>query len=140
VEPGPEQRAALRFPALAWLDRLLERVPSSTSVMLATMPVHMVAQPPPGSRAAAIDAECKARAAEIGRRHAAALVDFRIPSPVTTEDSNYWDPLHYRIGIADRIVAALAEAERGRESPDGFYRVLVPAERKEAGLLIRSVP
>jgi hypothetical protein len=63
-------------------------------------------------------------------------VDFRIPSRVTREDSNYWDPLHYRIGIADRIVAALVEASAGRESPDEFYRILAPSARagREAGL------
>jgi len=136
VQLMPKERAGLRFPALDWLDGLLERVPRSTPVVLATMPVHMAAQAPPGSRAAAVEDACKARVAGIGRRHAAAVVDFRIPSRVTTEDSNYWDPLHYRIGIADRVVAALVDASAGRESPDGFYRVLAPSARpgKEAGL------
>jgi len=44
------------------------------------------------------------------------------PSPVTSVDDNYWDSLHYRIGVADRIVRDLAEANRGAASPD--YLVL----------------
>jgi hypothetical protein len=124
-----QERAALRFPALEWLDAILARVPASTSVILTTMPIHVASQASSGTREFALEAECKARVAALGRRHGAAALDFRLPSPVTTEDSNYWDPLHYRVGIADRIVAALAAARSGREAPDGFYRVLAPARR-----------
>jgi hypothetical protein len=121
---------ALRMPALAWLDAFLARVPSTTAVTLLTAPIHAASQPLPGTRAAAVDAECKARIAAIAKRHETAFVDFRIPSPVTREDSNYWDELHYRIGIAERIVRALAEARAtGSDAPDGFYRVLNPPGR-----------
>lgn len=134
VAPAPPpalseaEERALRFPALPWLDALLARVPQGAAITLAFMPVHVNAQPTPGSAEAARDAACKARIAEIGRRHGAAVIDFRFPSPVTTEDSNYWDPLHYRIGVAERIVQALAEARAsGRDDPSGFYRVLTPS-------------
>jgi hypothetical protein len=33
-------------------------------------------------------------------------------------DDNYWDGMHYRIGIADRIARDLAAADRGEASPD----------------------
>lgn len=123
---APRQDAPL--PALDWLDALLDRVPRATAVTLTMMPVHAVAQA--SGAEAPVEAACKRRIAEIGRAHGAAVVDFRIPSPVTTEDSNYWDPLHYRIGIAERVVAALAEARAtGRDAADGFYRVLTPPAR-----------
>ena len=51
-----------------------------------------------------------------------ALVDFMIASPITRTDDNFWDPHHYRIGIADRIIADLARALRGETSDD--YRIL----------------
>lgn len=125
---SPEEARALRFPALPWLDALLARVPRGTAVTLAFMPIHVNAQPAPGSAEAARDAACKARIAGIGQRHGAAVVDFRFPSPVTTEDSNYWDPLHYRVGLAERIERALGEARAtGRDDPEGFYRVLTPS-------------
>lgn len=124
---SPEEERALRFPALPWLDALLARVPREAAITLAFMPIHVSAQPTPGSAEAARDAACKARIAEIGRRRGAAVIDFRYPSPVTTEDSNYWDPLHYRIGIAERVGKALRNARvSGRDDPEGFYRVLVP--------------
>lgn len=120
----------LRFPALEWLDALLARVPATTAVTLTMMPVHVALQPRPGTRAEAIDTECKARIAAIGERYNAAVVDFRIRSAVTTNDANYWDPHHYRIGIAEQIAAALGEARAaGRDAPDGFYRVLTPPTR-----------
>lgn len=129
VRLSAEERARLRFPALEWLDAFLARVPAAASVILTTMPIHVVSQASPGTREFALEAECKARVADLARRHGAAAVDFRRPSPVTTVDSNYWDPLHYRVAIADRILTALAAARSGREDPDGFYRVLAPAVR-----------
>jgi hypothetical protein len=129
VRLAPAEKAAVRFPALTWLDELLRRVPRATSVTLTMMPIHVASQSRPGTRTAAVEAACKERIADLGTRHRAAVVDFRLPSPVTTEDSNYWDPLHYRVGIADRIVAALLAARAGQEAPDGFYKVLAAAPR-----------
>ncbi|MBM6596363.1 hypothetical protein [Microvirga pudoricolor] len=119
--------AALHLPALAWLGDTLARVPASASVTLAFMPNNVRAQPQAGTREAAVDRVCKDRIASIAKHHGAALVDFRVRSPVTEEDSNYWDPLHYRIGIANRVVDGLETARAtGRDAPDGFYRVLSP--------------
>jgi hypothetical protein len=125
---SPEAKTAMRTPALPWLDDVLGRVPRGTPLVLAFMPIHAAAQPVPGSIESARDEECKARIVAIGRRHGATVVDFRRRSPVTTEDANYWDPLHYRVGIAERIVAALRQArDTGRDAIDGFYRVLAPS-------------
>jgi hypothetical protein len=123
----PKRARRLSFPALAWLDESLKAVPQSTTISLLFTPSHMRAQPVPGSRDAARDLECKSRIAVIAKQHGATLVDFRIASPVTTDDANYWDPLHFRIGIAQRIVDALKTArETGADAADGFYKVLSP--------------
>ncbi|AWN51963.1 hypothetical protein [Methylobacterium sp. 17Sr1-1] len=112
-------------PALPWLDELLGLAPAQARKIVAFMPVNVAAQPEPGSAAAAREAVCKARVAEIARRHGALAVDFRIPSGVTRDDTNYWDALHYRLPVAGRIVSALRRAvEERRDDPDGFYRVL----------------
>jgi hypothetical protein len=123
----PQERTALVFPALAWLDQTLQNVPSTTLTVLADMPVHIVAQPWPGTRPAAVDAECKARIAALARKHGARLIDWRIASALTSNDENYWDALHYRLPIADRIARELIAAvlER-RPSADGSYRIVVP--------------
>ncbi|TGD94759.1 hypothetical protein [Methylobacterium nonmethylotrophicum] len=129
-EGAPEADPAT--PALAWLDALLGLVPADGLKLVAFMPVNVAAQPRPGSPAAAREAACKARVAAIARRHGATLVDFRIPSAVTRDDTNYWDALHYRLPIAGRVVAALRRAvDEGRDDPDGFYRVLAAPRRPE---------
>ncbi|GJE28905.1 hypothetical protein LKMONMHP_3780 [Methylobacterium organophilum] len=121
--PGFEVEAPM--PALDWLDRLLAEMPRSAVALMTFMPVHVAAQGKPGTRLGAREAICKARVAEIGRRFGATVVDFRIPSPVTTQDTNYWDALHYRLPVADHIVVGLAAAQAtGRDAEDGFYRVL----------------
>ncbi len=120
----PDEVDALVFPAIAWLDDLLGRMPAETRRILAYMPVHIAAQPVPGSRDAATVDVCKARIDAVARRHGAQVVDFAIHSPVTREDSNYWDPLHYRLPIADRITAGLKRAaETGQNDPDGLFVV-----------------
>jgi hypothetical protein len=123
--PQASEHSHIPMPALAWLDGLLGSAPASTRKILLFPPTHVAAQPPPGSPAEAIEAECKGRVAGIAQSRGASLLDFRRPSAVTVEDSNYWDPLHYRIGIARRIAAALRSADTGGPEPaDGFYRVL----------------
>ena len=41
------------------------------------------------------------------------VIDFMFPSGITTEDSNYWDVLHYRIGIADMLPRLIDKAMAG---------------------------
>ena len=54
------------------------------------------------------------------------MIDWRIASPITTNDSNYWDGLHYRLPIAQRIARELIDAAlKGTESADGSYRLPV---------------
>jgi hypothetical protein len=123
---SPAQRRQLKFPALAWLDAGLARIPSASLKILAFMPVHVAAQPVPGTHAAEVEAECKARIVAIARKRGAKVIDWRVASPLTRNDANYWDSLHYRVPIATRIAKELAPAALGgRESTDGSYRLLV---------------
>jgi hypothetical protein len=127
AEPAtaPAAEAGAAMPALAWLDALLAAVPPEAVTLAAFMPVHAAAQGRPGTAQGTREAACKAEVAQIGRRHGTTVVDFRIPSPVTNADGNYWDALHYRLPVAARIVAGLRAARAtGRDDPDGFYRVL----------------
>ncbi|WP_430912420.1 hypothetical protein [Methylobacterium sp. sgz302541] len=122
---GREESADPAMPALDWLDGLLARMPASALRLVAFMPVHAAAQGTAGTERGRREAACKARVAEIGRARGATVVDFRIPSPVTTRDENYWDALHYRLPVAGRIVTGLAAARAsGHDDADGFYRVL----------------
>jgi hypothetical protein len=120
-----DEKASLPFPALNWLSEILQNLPRSTVKILAFMPVHIAEQPWPGTKAAAVEAECKAQIVEIARESGAKVVDWRIHSPITREDTNYWDQLHYRLPIAQRIQQELADAVLGdRDSHDGSYHIL----------------
>ena len=115
-------------PALAWLEEILAQAPRDAVRVVAFMPVHVAAQGRPGGASGERDRVCKARAAVIARRLGATTVDFRIPSPVTTRDDNYWDALHYRLPIGARVVEGLRRAlATGRDDPHGFYTVVPPA-------------
>ena len=75
--------------------------------------------PPSDAPGAAVWRECKQRVAALAARVPNALaVDFMRPSPITSVDDNYWDGMHYRIAIADRIARDLGAADRGEASPD----------------------
>ena len=125
--PGaaPAAGADDAMPMLDALDALLASVPEVAKKLVAFMPVHVAAQAPAGTPEGAREAVCKARVAAIGRARGALVVDFRLPSPITTRDANYWDALHYRLPVAARIVEGLrAAAETGADAADGSYRVL----------------
>lgn len=123
--PDEAERQGWRFPALAWLEELLGRLPAGTQPILVLMPAHVAAQPQPGSAAAAREQECKDRIARIGAAHGALVADFRLPSRVTIDDANYWDQLHLRAGIADWIEQSLAQIVRDpADATDGTWRVL----------------
>jgi hypothetical protein len=123
-------RARWQYPALAWLDELAAKAPAGTRVIFAFMPAHVAGQAQPASEAAAREGECKARMAAIATRHGAHLVDFKIASAITTEDANYWDMLHYRLPIAQRIVEGIASAvAAGKDDPGGDWRYLAGPAR-----------
>jgi hypothetical protein len=125
VEPKFEataaERSAWRFPALERLGATLAGLPASARLLALFPPVHIAIQPVPGSFEAAQDEECKARIAAIVGRHHGITVDMRFASPITTEDANYWDALHYRLPIASRVVDVLQEASEGRAGGPDFH-------------------
>ncbi|CAH2602969.1 conserved protein of unknown function [Rhodovastum atsumiense] len=118
--------------ALPGVDRLraaLAAVPERTLKLLFFVPYNhrLIAQAP--GPALALQTECKRRVAALGRSLPnLAVVDFMIPGPITLDDDNYWDPHHYRNGIAERIVADLAGALRGEATPDAAILVLPRSE------------
>ncbi|WP_460451694.1 hypothetical protein [Alsobacter sp. SYSU BS001988] len=121
------------FPALPWLEQILARTPDSTTKFVLFPPAPSVLLAKPDSRTGALLDACKAKVAEIGATHGATVVDFRYPNPVTDDETNFWDSVHYRLPIADRITDALAAARAtGQSDPGGFYRVLAaPGRRSE---------
>jgi hypothetical protein len=116
------------FPALPWLDAALAKMPHSIKI-LTYMPVHVAAQPAPGSRQEQAEIECKRQIAAIAANRHAVVIDWRIASPITEDDANYWDAVHYRLPLAQRIARETAAAVlNGSPAQDGAYRIVLRAE------------
>jgi hypothetical protein len=129
--PGGERAGApetWRYPALEVLHDDLSRLPADTSRILFFVPYNHRMLSPPGSDSAVVWNECKRRAAGMARAlPRTGVVDFLLPSPITSDDDNYWDGMHYRVSVADRLARDLTAATRGEASAD--YRLLSgPAE------------
>ncbi len=122
-EASAAERSAWRFPALERLGATLAGLPASARLLALFPPVHIAIQPVPGSLEAAKDTECKVRIATLIAEHHGTTVDLRFASPITADDSNYWDALHYRLPIAKRVVDVLQQASKGETSGQD-YRVL----------------
>ena len=120
-DPSAAERATWKFPALPWLEQLLADR-RWQKIALVSPPVHITAQARPGTADAMREIACRDRISEMAKSAGVPFVDFRIPSSITTEDTNYWDPLHYRVGIAERVASGLAMAvTTGRDDPGGDW-------------------
>jgi hypothetical protein len=116
-----------RFAALELLADALAGLPARARKVLYFAPYNHVLQRPDSSLGRVWTA-CKHRVAEIAAAAPNTVVaDFMIPSPITLEDDNYWDALHYRVAIGDRLARDLADASRGEASASGDYRLLLPS-------------
>jgi len=111
------------FPDIAFLAASLRQFPQQTRVILMLVPYHVVAY--------ASEARwpryhfCKEALVGAARTLAnAVVVDFMFPNATTRDYRQYWDGLHYRVSVAQRVVDALRRAERGEET-DGFARILL---------------
>ena len=125
VTPG--LRATWMFPALTWLEQELSALPQPTKRMLLLTPVHAASLPREGSVSSAQSEACRAAIEAVSRRQNATLVDFRFRSDITLDDANYWDPLHFRLGIARRIEAVLLALAHGRGTiSDAAVRITPP--------------
>lgn len=107
------ERANWQFPALAWLEQGLAALPATTRRLIVLPPVHAGALPREGSVAWQRFEACKAQITAIAARQHAVVADYAHPSVLTREDSNYWDPAHYRLPIARRIETDLIALGRG---------------------------
>ena len=93
---------------------MLGALPAATRKVLFFTPYHREQQGEPGSDTAWRWAACKRAVAQIAADTGAEALDFMIPSAITLNRDNYWDPLHYRVPIAAELAAALAKGQ----SPD----------------------
>lgn len=136
----PREAEGFVFTSHEHLRRALAAMPEATRKVLFFVPYTLAYQGAEGSLTRAYWAACKDRVAEMAEATPnAVVVDFMIPSPITRDESNYYDGMHYRPAVADRLAAALAAAIAGEEAEDGEYRLLLrrpalSAERARRGV------
>jgi len=92
------------YAAHALLENMLAMNPRPRRTLLLFAPMHGYYL----ARGAANYRECKARLFAIGQRHGAGLLDLMEDSAITRNDANYWDPLHYRVSVAEAIEQSIA--------------------------------
>jgi hypothetical protein len=113
--PEPADTAAVdvtQFPAIEQLASFIAKV-ANVPVVLVMPPIIASNLPRPGTREAARLAACKAALARlvVGRPHSNFL-DFRIDDPLTRDQKNFLDPIHYRASVARRMEQRIAESLR----------------------------
>lgn len=121
MPPGPHDGPpeTWRYPALEVMAEELRAFPAATRKVLFFVPLNHVLLPPPETEAYTVWSECKRRVGTIARALPNALaIDFMRLSSITDRDDNYWDALHYRVAVADRLARDLADAVRREENAD----------------------
>jgi hypothetical protein len=113
--PAPIDWSPPPLPALDLLRKALASLPPGTRALLFFVPISVEQQGVPGSATARNWAACKAGAAAVARASGAELRDFLIASPITRTRASYWDPLHYREAVAQRLSEDLGTGAREGE-------------------------
>ena len=132
--PNAAERATWDFPDVAMLGDLLDHIPVQTRAILVFVPYHLHRQGHPGSLQRVIMDECKVRVAGIAQQQIQQrgaqihLLDFMIESPITADDMNYWDPLHYGMPTARMLADLIAEGVFDPDPEFPYYRVLAPVQ------------
>ncbi|MCP5200995.1 MAG: hypothetical protein H6977_13350 [Gammaproteobacteria bacterium] len=110
-----------RFPLLPALADLLAATPAATRVVLLFPPLHAAYIEP----RAALFAECKGRVRDLAAaRPGTSILDYLFVSPLTRNDDNYWDPVHFTRAVSARVTRDLATALAGGTPTGAAVRYL----------------
>ena len=113
-----------KFPDLIKLKDWLSSLPPSTRKILLFPPHHYYGQAQAGSKDKLSWDECKKRVTDIGLTvPQLTVVDFMFKSSITTNDNNYWDPMHYTVAIADKIEQTLGDIVMKQPMDDKTYTI-----------------
>jgi hypothetical protein len=101
------------FPAVARLERVLKRLPTTVPLVLVMPPTFHTLVPQPGSVAATENQACSVALKRLldGRPHSN-FIDFRVDNALTRDPANFADIIHYREKIARRMEAGIAASVR----------------------------
>lgn len=116
IDPTPLNLSG-RFPSIEHLGRRLAQISAETAVVLVRPPVYKTSLSVPGTPLASVDAGCREALARIAAgRDRTYLVDWHRDRPENDRIENYFDPTHYRSGLARLVEAEIARALVGELS------------------------
>lgn len=109
---------------LAFMEAILnQKLPVTTQILFVFVPLHHHFQPSEHTCAGLALKKCKAKFIEFAqKKHNVQIFDFMIASEITLKDENYWDPMHYNLSVAARLMDSLEEGIKHSESKIGGYK------------------
>jgi hypothetical protein len=120
-----ESASKASFPDHKLLREAADSLPAKVDLILVIMPSHASAFVNDDQAERENAEQCKRSLATEISHPRVTLVDFRISSIWTRDDTNYWDRHHIRVGLAHNLILRIKEAvERRRDAEDGVYRIL----------------
>lgn len=123
ADPNP---ATWHYVALDWLRARVDRLPSSTRLLLVFVARHHL-YPAPGTVGADMMAECHRRIVALARaRPNTGVYDLSMPSPMTLDDNRWWDAVHMRPEFMAELSRELGAAIGGTDSPNVRTLVAIP--------------
>lgn len=121
----PANGVSLTFATNALLASDLAATKSQTRKILFFPPITAEQQGKTGSELARRWASCKSEILRVvGSVPNTVVIDFMIKDAITTHRSEYWDPLHYRVNVADRMMLAFGRILAGDLEISPYYKVL----------------
>jgi hypothetical protein len=118
LPPATPNPATWHYVALDWLRQRTDKLPATTRLLLVFVPRHHL-YPASGTTGAAMIEECKRRVVALAKtRPNAAVYDLSLPSPITSDESRWWDAVHLRPEPMAQLSRELAAAIRGNDSED----------------------
>ncbi len=113
------------FPTHPLFEEVVAKLGSETKKIVVFVPLHFHSLGGAGAYHQQRTVECKKRFQEMLKPVPnSILIDFMIPSGITTTDENYWDPLHYSVETAENLAALIAQAVSQPKKKDSAYEVL----------------
>lgn len=106
------------FPDHEVLGKMMRRLDNATIKIIMFVPYHVTLIANNRAKYEACKNKILELTAEFQNIH---LVDFMISSAITTNDSNYWDPLHYNKAVATKIAKLLSIAINSRRDQQEYY-------------------
>lgn len=119
--------AALNIPTDSLLKEILASLAPETQKIFFFVPYYVGPTVPMGEYPSDLLKECKRRLVSMAAATPnTTVIDFMFGSTITRDPLNYWDPLHTRVAIADRVATDLVDAVHGKPSENGDYKILYP--------------